>query len=562
MPAVPAVIGAVGAIGGALISSSGASSAASAQADAANNATQIEFAMWQKAQEDFAPYLEAGVTKGLPVLTQEMPSYINNVLTPVASQIANFSSVPYPSASTGMVNPVTGEVTQATPSTLSAPRPSVTQTAGSAPYQPLSSPARTAQTVTGPTNQTWEAASSAPATNTGTSTQSTSPYNFSSGSFLGRVTQNIPATSAESSGNGLGFNNGGMLSNTVIPAITAGANAATSTTYNQPYLSTQATQQYPTTSAGATTDQLAQGGVLSPLTPTLPGSLSESQINNVASAPTLEGKLSQDIISNYPTDFTWNPDDPVYQYKLGQAEDAQKKYLASIGMTNSSPALAAMRDTGLAVAAEDIDKQYARAVDAANTQYSREAAERNAANQAAYQTYGMSADEANTLFGRQQSERNYLAQALQNQYGMDASRGETLYNRQYQAGQDLRNNLLSERQNTLNDLLNSYNSLSDLYAKQYGAGYDLANIGTNTASASGSSALQTGQLIGSNINNAGAAQASGQLASSGTMANLATTLPYLATQAYQAYQAPTTYNYNANGINPNSYNSLYGIGTY
>ena len=91
--------------------SDAAKHAANTAADAQMHGIDVMYEMWEKAQADFAPFLEAG-GQGLATLTQSMPQYMNQVLAPLAQQIASFQYSQPLNPQFGQVNPVTGEVMQ------------------------------------------------------------------------------------------------------------------------------------------------------------------------------------------------------------------------------------------------------------------------------------------------------------------------------------------------------------------------------------------------------------------------------------------------------------------
>lgn len=88
--------------------------AASLEAKTAQAMIDLQLKMWEQAQADFAPYLQAG-TSGLATLQNQMPQYVNSQLLPMVQQFNRYNLNPLPSAQTGMVNPVTGQVTQYSP---------------------------------------------------------------------------------------------------------------------------------------------------------------------------------------------------------------------------------------------------------------------------------------------------------------------------------------------------------------------------------------------------------------------------------------------------------------
>ena len=436
--------------------------------------------MWERAQQDFAPFL-AGGEQGVATLMQMMPQYMNEVLAPLAQQIASFQYSNVLNPQFGQVNPVTGEIMQ----------PNQMQLPGTQPFTPVQQPTMpTAQNAlaTGGTTQTTSTGGTP--TTQPPSTTGTTPTTQPTTTATGGTTPTLPTAPTMPSQtiappDGM-YTDGGNISIGNIPnqnyeqelakyyedlrtynedltkyyQEVGGGNEqqpAQPTPINFPTQAPTAGNQLqlPNYQIGATQEQMQQGGILSPLTPDLPGQV----------------------------DLRWNPNAPVYQYKLKQAEDAQKRYLSQIGGTDSSAALTKMRDTGLAVAAEDIDKQFAR----------------------------------------NQSERNYLTQKMLDEYRMQASRGQTLYDRQTSAANTAygRNQqaLSQYDENRLNNLMRAYNAYSSMYGLGYGSSLDLAKIGAGQAGAAGASSMQTGQNIANSYNQMGANNANAQMAQSNIWAN-------------------------------------------
>lgn len=207
--------------------------------------------------------------------------------------------------------------------------------------------------------------------------------------------------------------------------------------------------------ATATPEQLAQGGVLSPTVPTLPGQV----------------------------DFNFNESDPVYQWKLQQQQEAVNRGLASRGLYNSRPGMDILSDNQMNLISSEADKQFAR-----------QQTERNYSAQAAKDTYGMQSSRGDTLYNR-----------INQQQG-------TLYDR-------LLNNATQFDSNNLNQLLQRYNLGQNAYSGLYNWGADMAKLGTGASGSVGQGSIATGQGVANQFGNMGEALAQGNLLNGNTWSN-------------------------------------------
>ena len=64
--------------------------------------------------------------------------------------------------------------------------------------------------------------------------------------------------------------------------------------------------------------------------------------------------------------FKFNPDDPSYQFRLGEAQEGVDKFLSSRGLYNSRAGLNALLKERNRLSSEEVDRQYGRQVDMFN----------------------------------------------------------------------------------------------------------------------------------------------------------------------------------------------------
>lgn len=496
-----AISGIVSSFLGGQAQQSAANTAADAQVNATQIATDAYLRVWEQARQDFAPYLAAGQS-GLVSLTQALPQYVNQTLAPIAAQFGNYQLTPLPSASTGMVNPVTGEVTQYSPYT--------SQNAMSMGFNPTTvSPSMTPNQGNSfgiPGNETnnipdisrlqyqTNAMNTAPTVQDYGSVpqwfidlySQNNPYmgNPNEKAFRENVTaqwnQSFPQTSQPQ------INQPAPAVQTYPQGAAQTPATGLPTAIPQFYSNAMVPQTNDPAYSGATQSQLEQGGVLSPTVPEFQRSLEN---------------------------FQFKTDDPYYQTRLAQKNEQINAFLAKSGLTGSTAGETYRQRELDDFMAGEYDRQYNRAL----------------------------------------TERNYLTQTDVDRYNLEAARGDTLYGRQYQSGQDLYNrslnNALTGDARNQQQILDIYNLMNSLYGTQYGAAIDLANLGSQSTSASAAGGYQTGQAIGQNALQAGNALAQSALTSGQAQANLWNSI------GNSGNNALASYNYISSAFNQPQYNT-------
>jgi len=210
-----------------------------------------------------------------------------------------------------------------------------------------------------------------------------------------------------------------------------------------------------------------------------------SGANYAPTATPANGYGSGELLPDLPTlrqdmDFEWNADDPVYQYKMKQAQEAANRSLSKQGLLNSRAGVNTLSDVAMNVAAEDIDKQYSRNL----------------------------------------AERDYRTQTAMDQYNLASQRGNTLYDRLLNQQNTLYGRLTGQQETALGRLGQAYGLGNNMYGTVYGQSLDLAKIGTGAAGAAGTNSMQAGQQIGNNAMAAGNANAQAALASGQAQAGM------------------------------------------
>ncbi len=442
-----------------------AEAAAETQAGAAVYATDAQVKMWEQAQADWEPYLDAGY-QGITSLQTQMPKYMQDTVMPAYNNyMQGLGAAQYdPRAFT--VDPVTGQIggdytagdanslygiskgSYSVPNTFTKQG---TQNRISTPQTQASAPVVSRPTPIGQPSA-------------GTGVSAVARPLVSSNQISSRAPTTLREDSTARTANNMQMQN--VLASAATPQA-LNLNAMSGANYT------------PTQNSS-----LTQGGVLSPLT------------------PTLEGKV----------DFQWNQDDPIYQFKLQQAQDAARKSLAKQGLLDSRAGVNTLSDTALRVGAEDIDKQYSRQV----------------------------------------AERDYLTQKAMSEYQMQAQRGDTLYGRLTGQQSALYSGLHGNQDTSLSRLAATYGLGNSLYGQVYGQQLDLAKIGTGAAGSAGSNSMALGQQIGSNALYAGNAQAQAQLQAGQAQAGMYNNFGNTAMNAASLYSM-----YGNNGGN-----SFYGGSNY
>lgn len=471
-------IGAIANYFGAQESSSAIQEGAQSEAAAIKYGIDAQLQMWEQAQSDFAPYLNAGYN-GLNQLQNAIPEYTNNVLAPLYQQYTGYNLTDLPNPNAYTINPVTGQVNAATSTIGSA---GVT-TSNTTPYLQSMGSNTTNYAPTGRvsnlsavnnTGTTTSAASNAGTTGANYTTlpvqSSTLPLLRSASGSTGTTSSGIPyyttptgalrigTDSTSSALNPNWYSNAvqdvsnasGTVTDAVANAIAAASPSFGTTLNNISAFYPSSTSQTNAQLAGANTtmgttlataDELAQGGVLSPTVPTL----------------------------NQALDYTFNENDPTYQILLQQKNSEVDKFLAKQGLLGSS--------AGEAFRQKQLD------------------------------TLRAAQDE--TQYNRALTERNYNTQTAMDQYNLEQARGETLYNRLYGQASDLYSRTANTA--TTNDTRNlallaqNYSAGTDIYNTLYNQANNLANLGYGATSSQSNLGYQSGQGLANSYNQIGQA---------------------------------------------------------
>jgi len=460
-----------------------ASTAANAQTQAAQIATDAQLKMWEKAQADWGPYLNAGY-QGITSLQTQMPKYLQETVMPAYNNyMTGLGTAQYnPNAFT--INPVTGQVGSG--ATSGNQLYNVNQGTSQVP-----SAVYTAQgnTVAG---NAVNAAAQVPSNTLGTPLQK-DPTHTSDGGY-GGITTTI---------NGV-VQPGNESADQKAKAAEIAATNKLNNMQMQNVISSSA-------SPNALNQNAISGANYTP-TPTPTGGYGSGEL--LPELPTLQ----QDM------DFSWNADDPVYQYKMQQAQEAANRSLAKQGLMGSRAGVNTLSDVAMNVAAEDIDKQY----------------------------------------NRNLAERDYRTQTAMDQYNLASTRGNTLYDRLLNQQNTLYGRLTGQQETALGRLGQAYSLGNNMYGTVNEQNLNLAKIGTGAAGSAGANSMQAGQQIGNNAMAAGQANAQAALASGQAQAGMYNNIGNSLMQAgatYANYQnsQPSYYsggnNYYAGGYgnSPNSY---------
>jgi hypothetical protein len=226
--------------------------------------------------------------------------------------------------------------------------------------------------------------------------------------------------------------------------------------------------------------------------------LANLNTNNLPGIPGLKG-----------FNYSFDENDPAYQFKLKQAQKTIDQAAAARGNYNSRPVINAHADASMAITADEAEKQYGRQRDMYGL-----------GRQNILDTYGMRYDQANNLYGR------------------NVAKNTDLFNQSMQLGQT-----------------------------DYGRVLDLVKIGQGSAGQAGQNAIATGQGISSAYGQLGAAQAQAAYAQGNAQADFYSGIAPTALNAYSMYQAnqkPWTPTTNTYASPTGQYSSPYGgvYGTY
>lgn len=134
-------------------------------------------------------------------------------------------------------------------------------------------------------------------------------------------------------------------------------------------------------------------------------------------------------------EFELDENDPIYKWKLEQANEAANKALASRGLSDSRVGINVLGDVGMKVAAEEVDRQYGRATDKYNRQYGRATDLFNIGNLQEQQKYGKAIDLVKMGQGAAGSMGSAAVQSSQGIQSAYQNQGNALGNLAVQQGQ-------------------------------------------------------------------------------------------------------------------------------
>lgn len=498
-----------------ITSLAGAMMSADATTDAANTASraQIEAAqmqidammqMWQQAQTDFAPYLNAGYG-GLEQLQTALPQYVQNTLMPIAQQYGSYQYSALPNANY-TINPLTGEMisqpAQTSQQGSASQQMTALQQAGQQPSMYAGGSQTFNEAANAPTLPATASRTQPTPTQSAPSTPAPSQYitnpayqefidvNANQGleyydwykEDLAQIPQTIvnPEYTAWQNRNQQATQPGATM-----PAVTQPSYTATPANISNYQISQPTTAGNYNLASIASAQDLSQGGVLAPSVPTL----NQGQV------------------------YSFNENDPTYQTMLAQKNREIDAFLAKQGLQGSS--------AGEAFRQRQLDQ--------------------------------FRAEQDTTQYNRFTGERDYATQTALDQYGMEASRGNTLYDRLYGQYSDLYNrNLTSAQladQQALGQIANQYSAASDVYNTLYGANTALAQFGAGAAGSVSSAGGQAGAGIAGAYQQMGDAQAQAALmagqANAGMWNALGSTGSNALSQYYNSPWANTNYGNNS-----------------
>ena len=471
--AIAAVVGSAIVAGGSAYLSSeaqkdAAKSAAKSQSDSAIYATDAELKMWEKAQADWEPYLNAGY-QGISNLRTQMPQYLQETVMPAYNNYMQGLGVSQYDPRAFGINPVTGQVGgDYTPSDSNA-----LYNINGGSYRPLPLPSQNTQTgnllASAPANYTaqGDGANSLNATRTPVARGDTSSL------VSGQPNTNVPASQDA---------NRTKWDNAVQQELNRrkweeGVETELRRRENAPERKEAVTTELQRRNM--------QNVISSSASPQPIDTSTMSGANYVPTATPTNGYGSGELLPELPTlrqdmDFEWNADDPVYQYKMKQAQEAANRSLSKQGLINSRAGVNTLSDVAMNVAAEDIDKQY----------------------------------------NRNLAERDYRTQTAMDQYNLASQRGNTLYDRLLGQQNTLYGRLTGQQETALGRLGQAYGLGSNLYGTVNEQNLNLAKIGAGAANSAGANSMQTGQMIGQNAMAAGNANAQAALASGQAQAGM------------------------------------------
>jgi len=514
-----AISGFLGAQESASATKSAAKTASNAQVQAAQISTDALLKMWQKAQDDFAPYLSLG-DMGVAQLANKIPDYMAQVVAPQYNELMGFNYSPAQQASNYSFDPVTGQrVSNAQPQygqnmvSANSGGPTANQNVQNSPYGNLISDAQIRSAGTGanqPSPQQLQTSSG------GANLISNKSFEVPGSTTRGAMIngQWVPEDQIPEQYRNQMIPNPDYEKGTISPTYGWNSDSwgLTGYEYNPPNVDKMINNPNyiePTTQTRnidiPSTEQLYGINMLSP------------QYQGQYDVPDLSANLESGgvLAPNVPDfqrdlNFVFNPNDQSYQTRMKAKEEEINNFLAKNHQLNTT--------AGESYRQREMDKFRASEE---STQYNRALTERNYLTQTDLDKYNAEAARGNTLYGR-----------LENQYG-------NLYNRQTSATQ-------TQDANRLGLLGTRLGAGGDIYSMLYGGALDATKIGTGASASSGASSLSTGSQIGQNAITAGNAQAQNALAQGMANAQMWQGIaqqPYNAASLYQQF-APSTSYYN------------------
>lgn len=249
-------------------------------------------------------------------------------------------------------------------------------------------------------------------------------------------------------------------------------------------------------------------------------------------------------------DFKINQNDPVYQWKMGQAKKNALTSLAGAGLSGSKYGMSMQNDAAMGVMSDEADKQYSRAMDKYGIKY-----------QQSSDLYNRTADQQNLQYGRDYTKESDLYNRTAEQNAADWQRQFTqkdaLYNRMYTEQSDNYNRAYQNEmanyqvqsdnynrafQNAsytdnlkMNQALNTFNMGNALDNQQYSKYLDAIKIGAGAAGSSGQWAMNAGQNAGTIYSNMGQSNAAATIAAGNAMGNFYSGLGALPANAMSMY---------------------------
>jgi hypothetical protein len=181
--------------------------------------------------------------------------------------------------------------------------------------------------------------------------------------------------------------------------------------------------------------------------------------------------------------YTFDEQDPAYQFRRQQMEKTLNEAAAARGQFNSRAALNALQEGSMALTADEVDRQFGRQKDIYNLGLLGATTQHGADYQRASDLYGRDYDKLQNLFGMSTQREAMDRSRLMDLYGMAAQREATDASR----------------------VMDMYNIANQQKMQDYGKLLDLVKIGQGAAGSTGGAAMATGQGLASNYANLSAA---------------------------------------------------------